>query len=142
MTSRELVYSSLNFEMGSEMRIPRQMWVLPWADEHFPGVKETIQKEFPDDIVHAPGFHTSPVNARTVGDEFKIGTYVDPWGCIFENRQSGIIGEVKQPIVDDWNDTSRVHIPEEALTIDVGQVNAFCRGTDRFVLAGACHRPF
>ncbi|MCF7816450.1 MAG: hypothetical protein K9M54_01095, partial [Kiritimatiellales bacterium] len=98
--------------------------------------------DYPDDIVHAPGCCTSPVNERTVGGMFEVGTYVDEWGCIFENRQSGIVGEVKTPIVEDWEDTSRVHVPEEALTVNIDQVNAFCRETHRFVLAGACQRPF
>ncbi|MDF7824503.1 uroporphyrinogen decarboxylase family protein [Pontiellaceae bacterium B12227] len=142
MTSRERVYATLDFELPEGERVPRQMWVLPWADENHPGSREALLKEFPEDIAHAPGYFTSPVNERTVGGMFKVGTYIDEWGCIFENRQSGIIGEVKTPIVDDWEDTRRVHLPEEALTVDVGQVNAFCGATDQFVIAGACQRPF
>ena len=63
---------------------------------------------------------------------------------MFDNVAKGIIGEVKQPLVtqEDWSDAGRVHIPEELLTFDVNEVNAFCRGTDRFVLAGCCPRPF
>jgi len=142
MTPRERVYATLNFELPAGERIPRQMWVLPWADEHFPGMREKLQLQFPDDIVPAPGCYSSPVNERVVGDMFQVGTYIDEWGCIFENRQCGIIGEVKTPIVDTWEDISRVHFPVEALTIDPEQVNAFCRVTDRFILAGACPRPF
>ncbi|MFR1480211.1 MAG: hypothetical protein ACLSB9_33355, partial [Hydrogeniiclostridium mannosilyticum] len=69
---------------------------------------------------------------------------VDEWGCMFDNVAKGIIGVVKQPLVtqEDWSDAGRVHIPEELLTFDVNEVNAFCRGTDRFVLAGCCPRPF
>lgn len=142
MNSRKLVYKTLDFEMSAGDRIPRHLWWLPWAEENHPGSVATIQQEFPDDIVNAPGFQTMPVNANSVGGMFDVGTYIDEWGCIFENRQRGIIGEVKTPIVDDWDDTGKVHIPEEALSIDIEQVNAFCRATDRFVLAGACQRPF
>lgn len=142
MTSRDRVAATLNFELPDGERVPRQLWALPWADEHFPGVREKILKEFPEDIVSAPGRLAGPVNERVVGDMFAVGTYVDEWGCIFENRQRGIIGEVKTPIVDDWSDTSRVHIPEEALAIDPDGVNSFCRATDQFVIAGACQRPF
>jgi uroporphyrinogen-III decarboxylase len=35
-----------------------------------------------------------------------------------------------------------VRFPEELLTVDVDEVNAFCRNTDRFVIAGTCPRPF
>jgi hypothetical protein len=142
MTPRERVYATLNFELPAGERIPRQMWVLPWADEHHPGMREILQQQFMDDIVHAPGCYFSPVNERVVGGIFQVGTYIDEWGCIFENRQCGIIGEVKTPIVDTWEDICRVHFPVEALTVDPDQVNAFCRATDRFVLAGACQRPF
>lgn len=142
MVSRKLVYRTLDFEMQAGDRIPRHLWWLPWAEEHYPGAVRSIQKEFPDDICNAIGFQTMPVNANGVGDMYAVGTYVDEWGCIFENRQSGIIGEVKTPIVEDWNDTGKVHIPEEALSINISQVNAFCKETDLFVIAGACQRPF
>lgn len=142
MTSRELVYRTLDFEMQEGDRIPRHMWWLPWAEENHPGAVSALQQEFPDDICNAPGFQTMPVNANVTGGMFAVGTYIDEWGCIFENKQSGIIGEVKTPIVEDWDDTSKVHIPEEALSIDINQVNAFCKETDQFVVAGACQRPF
>jgi hypothetical protein len=98
MTSRKRVFDTLNFELPVGECIPRQMWVLPWADEHFPGVKEKLQKQFPDDIAHAPGCYSSPVNERIVGGMFSVGTFIDEWGCIFENKQSGIIGEHCSPI--------------------------------------------
>lgn len=142
MTPRERVYATLNFELPKGERIPRQLWALPWADDHFPGVREDLLQTFPDDMIGAPGYHTRTGNERTVGNMFAVGTYIDEWGCIFENRQRGIVGEVKTPIVDDWSDVSRVHIPEEALSVDIEQVNAFCRNTDCFVLAGLCPRPF
>ena len=140
MTSRKLVYKTLNFEMKPGDRIPRHLWFLPWAEENHPGMVPIIQKEFPDDICMVPGFHT--IQSEVTGSMYDIGTYIDEWGCIWENRQSGIIGEVKTPIIEDWNDTSKVHIPEEALSIDIEKVNAFCKESDRFVLAGAFPRPF
>ena len=140
MTSRELVYASLNFELPKKERIPRQMWALPWADEHYPGARESILQEFPADMNGPPACLKSPF--RTHGGMFQVGTYIDEWGCIFENRQNGIVGEVKTPIVQDWRDTSRVHIPVEALTVDISQVNAFCSNTDQFVMASAGQRPF
>jgi uroporphyrinogen-III decarboxylase len=41
-----------------------------------------------------------------------------------------------------WSDASNAHIPIEWLTIDADEVNRFCADSDRFVLAGACPRPF
>jgi uroporphyrinogen decarboxylase len=140
--SRKRVFDTLNFELPTNERVPRQLWSLPWAEEHFPGSRDAILQAFPNDIVQAPGILKTPVNELTTGGPFAIGTYIDEWGCVFENRQSGIIGEVKHPIVEDWSDTSKVHIPREALTLDIDQVNAFCRETECFVMAGTCQRPF
>ena len=39
MTSKERVLSTLNFTNTQE-RIPRQLWSLPWANEHCPDMME------------------------------------------------------------------------------------------------------
>ncbi len=138
MTHRELVFRAL--DCAGPARAPRQLWSLPWADLHHPGAAASILAELPSDLVSVPGFDRQP--ERTLGDAYAAGTYVDAWGCVFENRQPGVIGEVKRPIVEDWADTSRVHFPTGWLTIDAEQVNAWCRGTDGFRMAGCCPRPF
>ncbi|VGO21927.1 uroporphyrinogen decarboxylase family protein [Pontiella sulfatireligans] len=139
MTSRELVTATLNFEHTG--RIPRQTWLLPWAELNFPGKPEEILSDFPCDLVCAPDLLAGPA-PETEGDAHRIGTFIDEWNCIFENKADGIIGEVKQPIVEDWSDTSRVHIPRELLAIDTEQINAFCHREERFVLRPIVARPF
>lgn len=138
MTSRELVKKSLEFD--SPPRIPRQIWTLPWASDHYPEQLKAIQSEFPDDIISSPAFLRMPL--KTSGDPYTVGTFIDEWGCIFVNRQQGVIGEVKQPALKDWQDLEQLRFPEELLSVDVEAVNAFCKGTDKFVLAGTCPRPF
>lgn len=81
----------------------------------------------------------------TKGDPYAVGEYVDEWGCIFTNIHRGVIGEVKQPIVedDDWGDAGRIHIPEELLSFDVDQLNRSCeKKQDKFLMSGCCPRPF
>ncbi len=140
MTSRELVYKTLNFE--NPERVPRQKWVLPWAQYNHPDALNQLNEDYPDDIVGAPGYNT--VKDQSVGDPTEIGESIDAWGCKFLNYQKGIIGEVKEPLVKDeeWKDAGNVHIPREWLTIDPDKVNAFCKNTDKFVMAGAGPRPF
>jgi uroporphyrinogen-III decarboxylase len=138
MTSRELVKKSLEFD--SPPRIPRQIWTLPWASDRYPEQLKAIQSEFPDDIISSPAFLRMTLKAS--GDPYTVGTFIDEWGCIFENRQQGVIGEVKQPALKDWQDLEQLRFPEELLSVDVEAVNAFCKGTDKFVLAGTCPRPF
>ncbi|MDZ7291835.1 MAG: methyltransferase [candidate division KSB1 bacterium] len=138
MTSRELVKATLDF--AAPARIPRQLWFLPWASERYPEELRKIQQTFPDDIVSAPAFYRTP--PRTFGDRYATGVYVDEWGCRFENAEAGIIGIVQEPLLRDWQEVDQIRIPEELLSIDAAQVNAFCRSTDKFVLSGCCPRPF
>jgi hypothetical protein len=138
MTSRELVISTLKF--SSPPRVPRQLWLLPWAADHFPRELAEIQKKFPDDIVNCPAFFKTTPQRR--GSEYLPGIYVDEWGCIFENRQRGLIGEVKEPLVKNWKEVDKVRVPRERLSTDVRRANEFVRAADQFVLAPTTIRPF
>lgn len=144
MTSRKLVLDTLEFR-GSE-RVPRHLWLLPWAEINHPDNVDNLRKEFPDDIVSAPELLRIP--APVIGSPTEPGLYVDAWGCRFHNLERGIIGEVKEPIVPDsddgWDDTSAVQIPEEWLSLDIAAVNDWIRREhpDTFVLAGSCPHPF
>ena len=142
MTSRELVANTLSGKNTG--RAPRQLWYLPWAEMYHPDGLMKIKKDFPNDIINiGAGLSVHP---KTEGDPHEIGTYVDAWGCVFTNSQRGVIGEVKRPIVtdDEWEDTGKVHIPEELLTFSVKDANENVKkyGGDKFTLGGCCPRPF
>jgi len=138
-TSRELVYQALNFE--GPARAPRQLWRLPWAEMYCEAELKAILAAFPDDIGGVPGFHAE--TAKTEGDPHRVGRYVDDWGSVFTNIQDGVIGEVKDPLIEDWEtDTEKVHVPQEWLTIDPDRINRACAESDAFIMAGACPRPF
>ena len=141
MTSRDLVNATLNFENKSG-RVPRQMWTLPWAFDNEGEIVQKIQREFPDDIVTAPAVLKKPTIAK--GDQYAVGEFSDEWGCKFTNIHKGVIGEVKEALVteEDWSDWENIHIPIELLDFDIEEVNAFCKSTDKFVIAGCCPRPF
>ncbi len=137
MTSKELVIKTLEFKKPE--RIPRQLWLLPWAVDNFPNELEYIKNTFPDDIVHCPGFHDDP--PKTHGNPFEVGTYIDEWGCIFENRQAGVIGEVKKPAINDMSNYD-LYPPLESLKINKKKIKEFCKNNDNFLLGGCCPRPF
>ncbi len=138
MTSRELVKRTIEFR--SPERVPRQLWILPWAERTWPRELAAIKARFPDDIVTAPPFLKEPL--RTSGDEYAPGIFVDEWGCRFENRQWGIIGEVKDPVIRTWRDLDKVRFPRERLTVDRRRVDGFCASTEAFVLSKTSVRPF
>lgn len=138
MNSRDLVRKTLAFD--SPERIPRHVWILPWAEEKYPDVIKTLHKDFPDDIVDAPAVYKEHLG--TVGDRYSPGVYVDEWGCTFDNLQSGTIGIVQKPLIADWKELEDFQVPEAVLSLDKEEVNAFCKQTDKFVLAGTVVRPF
>lgn len=142
MTSRELVLRTLEFR-NTTGKVPREVWTLPWARMTYGQEFDRIMQDFPNDILTArPKMHeTSRVSK---GDMHKVGIYVDDWGCIFENKQDGIIGEVKEPLVkdEDWEDWENVTIPQNWLSFDNDEVNRYCQSVDGFVLAGCYPRPF
>jgi hypothetical protein len=145
--SRQLVYETLGFENPS--RVPRQLWELPWASMHHPEQLRRIKRDFPDDITVTPvgdgrtaeAFQTREADPH--GDPFRVGRYVDVWGCTFENLQPGVVGEVKQPPVSaDWTGLDELKAPELCLRVDRDAVNRYCKTTSTFVLAGDWARPF
>ncbi len=136
--SRELVRRTLEFSAPD--RIPRQIWLLPWAENKYPEELIQIKKQFPDDLVSAPALYTRPL--RVQGERYTRGEYVDEWGCTFTNPQDGIIGIVHKPLVGDWQGLDTFEPPEDMLHVDIEGINRFCRETDQFVLAGHVVRPF
>jgi hypothetical protein len=138
-TSRELVRQTLEF--ASPSRAPRQLWLLPWAQHVYPDELADLRRDFPDDIGGVSG-HWAALPA-TRGNPTEPGEYVDEWGSVFVNIHRGVIGEVKQPLIADWDtDTARVHFPREWLTIDRDAVNRDCAASDLFIMAATCPRPF
>jgi len=138
MDSRELVRRTLAFD--SPERIPRQCWILPWAEEKYPDIVERLHSDFPDDIADAPAVYKEPLGIK--GDRYSPGIYVDEWGCTFDNLQSGTIGIVCEPLIKDWKDLDNFKTPDAVLSLDQDVVNTFCKDTDKFVLSGTVVRPF
>ena len=138
MNSRQLVYETLEF--NAPKRVPRDLWLLPWATNNHAEKVRQIRQKYPDDFGGPPVQYADPI--QTVGDPYVIGTYTDEWGSTFDNIQAGVIGEVRSPQVKSWDDWKTVKPPTAMLDFDVDSVNAFCRESDKFVFGGCCPRPF
>lgn len=143
MTGRERVTSCLRFERPD--RVPRDLWVLPWATTHFPKEVQEIRDHFPTDFGGAGDvYRPSP---RVKGDMYGVGSATDDWGCVFTNIHAGVIGEVNAPLVaelDDWD--KAVQPPYETLPADLDaardRVNRACAESSGFVRASCCARPW
>lgn len=144
-TSREIVQRCLQFE--TPQRMPRQMWVLPWAAIHYPGTLKELSERFPPDF-DAPDFFYKP-SPKVKGDPHKKGFYTDEWGCTFENIQNGIIGEVREPILRDITDWQLVEPPIEQLPSGERElqqaydtISRYYEKSDKFVMANINPRPW
>lgn len=144
-TSREIVRKCLTFK-GPD-RIPRHVWHLPWAEIYYPEAVRALHERFPSDFAGADYFY--PPAAREKGDPYKKGQYTDAWGCVFENLQDGIIGEVRRPILQDITDCKALEPPYEQLPQSAlkkqamfDRVNRFCENSDKFVFANNNPHPW
>ena len=141
-TSREIVQKCIKFE--NPERIPRDQWVLPWANIHYPRELERIQNRFPTDFKTVEWFY-SP-SPRIKGDAYQKGYYTDEWGCTFKNLQDGIIGEVEDPILPDISDWKSVKPPYEQLPTNFqkayDEISRLYEASDMFMLANICPRPW
>lgn len=76
-TPREIVQRTLRFECPP--RLPRDLWALPWAEEHSPQGLAELRRRWPGDLGRVPDvYRPSP---RVRGAQYAVGTYVDEWGC-------------------------------------------------------------
>jgi uroporphyrinogen decarboxylase len=141
MTSRERVIKCLNFDTPD--RMPREIWCLPYAVKKYPEIIKEISGKYPSDFGDAGNVYRKSPRAR--GDAYQIGDSIDEWGCSFVNLQYGIIGEVKEPLVDELENWKNAKPPYEILPENAVQardaVNAAC-AADKFVRATCCPRPW
>ena len=140
--SREIVIRSLTFQ--NPERMPRDIWILPWAETHHPEVVKILKERYPSDFITSQYFY--PPSQKVKGDAYKKGEYIDEWGCTFINLQDGIIGEVKSPLIQDIADWKSVAPPYEQLPKNTKEhyetISRFYERTDKFVLSNCCPRPW
>jgi len=141
-TPREIINRCLTFTYPE--RLPRDLWILPWAEIHYPDAVATAKLKFPSDTAIAD-YSDSPSSLQGK-ERYEVGRYRDEWGCEFVNVTKGIIGEVREPLIKYISDWKSVKPPYAKLPENESQardrVNRFCAGTDKFVMANSCPRPW
>jgi hypothetical protein len=141
-TSRELVTRCLKFEFPE--RIPRDLWVLPWASMNYPEALRTIREKFTLDFESPPNVYQP--SSRRQGNEYSPGIFIDEWGVAFTNIQAGVIGEVRQPIIQEITDWKSVQPPYEILPADYARARGILKqqhdNSTKFIIGGCCPRPW
>ncbi len=140
MTSRENVKACITFNHPD--RVPRDLWLLPWSECHYPDEIAAILRRFPSDFSAPPmPYHSSSVSR---GDPYAAGAFTDEWGCRFVNIHPGLFGEVKEPIIANLSDGKTIQPPYETLPSDIGSardvVNRFCGSVETFTRAPCATR--
>lgn len=139
MTSRERVLRALNFNQPD--RAPRDLWALPGVPMFRAEELHSVQERFPADFGTPQGRYGASTRSR--GDVAQIGEYVDEWGCTWSVAEVGVIGEVRNPPLDDWADLASWTPPWELLdNADLDNVDAGCAQSDLFIRASTHVRPF
>ena len=111
MLSRERVRRALEF--GRPDRVPRDLWWLPAVDMKQKADLRSVIEEYDFDIetpsftpgaserqkgqptLAVPGSHP-PISLPRAGER-----YMDEWGSVWHIAEDGVIGEVKEPVLDD-----------------------------------------
>ncbi len=137
MTRRERVIAALQGRPPD--RIPRAYTAVPGFHHEHPGALERIEQRFPQDV--APCGWRPPEGA-THGDPFDVGTYVDEWGCVFENVHRGVVGQVKHPIIQSYTDLDTYRPPTHLIGQGMEDVDRTCEATDGFTLTPFPLQPF
>ena len=138
MTSRERIIKALNFEETD--RLPRDLWFLESCRINYGEEVDRVAEEYPSDIGY-PRYDPPrmPYQVGTTGLDLK---YVDEWGCGWEAKEPGIIGEVVNRPIKDWSDLQSYRPPFQLVGKGMDRVNESCAQSDKFMLTGCCPRPF
>lgn len=139
MNSRERVQRAVRREKPD--RVPRDLWVLPGVSEGRKAEYEAHLRRYPVDIGTCSWRPGS--TGRESGVRYRTGRYRDYWGVTFEAAEDGVIGEVKDPVMADWNNLDGFTVPWAFLKeADWSKVDSSCRASDKFILANTEARPF
>ena len=140
MTPRERVIRTLT--QKSVDRPPYDLWTLPGVAMFQKDDLDAFTRDYPADMVSTPtGYKPAK---REKGTPSVVGSSTDAWGCVFEVKEDGVVGEVKHPLfADEYEGLDRYEAPWEVLEgIDRAQIALECAQTDHFVLANTHTRPF
>lgn len=137
MNSRERVLATLEFRNPD--RIPRDVWLLPAAKNEYGEQLDEILKAKEGDIVQIAG----PLDMGVEPRYYEPGEFVDPWGCGWKNIQRGLIGEVKAPVFEEYDDIDTYQPPTEqflkeweAEKENLAQTVAEYRKQGKFIIGG------
>jgi uroporphyrinogen decarboxylase len=139
MTSRDRVRAALTF--SNPDRLPRDLWSLPYVSLFRNEEMTDLLKRFPVDIGRpelSPG--SDDLDLQKLAHP---GSYRDEWGSVWYVGEPGVVGEVKEPVLNDWSALRSFRPPWDFLhSRNWDHVNRTCDQSSLFMVSGVCARPF
>lgn len=99
MTSRERVIATITFK-GSD-RIPIDVWPVSASFIRYGKIVKELFEKHPIDFVN-PNYPTKWEQGK-LHPLFRLGTYTDEWGVVWENRNEGYSGMDKVHPLENWS---------------------------------------
>ena len=136
MKSKERVIKTLTF--NNPDRVPIDFWTLPATKLKYGQPLEDLKTESDLDILFAPCqvFNDLSADYR----HYHIGSFTDTWGSGWRCLQEGIVGEVKNPALDDITLIDGYMAPKDLLPKtedDLTDIQNFVKEhSDKFILGG------
>lgn len=134
MNSKERVISAINFENPDRLPIihaPLPIALIKYGDEII-----NIMKRFPQDF--GPSEFRIPKH-NDLAFNYRSGINKDEWGTVWEGRFEGLVGQVKETPISDWEKIESYKFPSlyDETQIKVGKNNVIKAKEDGlFVLLG------
>jgi uroporphyrinogen decarboxylase len=137
MDSRERVIRTLEFNQPD--RIPVDLWTLPAAFLQYGKALEDLLEASVRDIIAVAG----PLDIPSDPHSYEIGTHTDDWGCVWTKLQAGMIGEVKKPVFNTYEQIDTYRAPVEKFKSqwreyrpELENKTTALRGKGQFILGG------
>jgi uroporphyrinogen decarboxylase len=139
MTGRERVRAALTFNRPD--RVPRDLWALPYVTLFEKESFDAVIQKYPMDIGTSqlsPGWSDKVIKASA-----SAGSYVDDWGSEWHVGEPGVVGEVRKPVLYDWDNLKSFQPPWNLIRKrDLSYANKSCEESDKFMLSDVTARPF
>lgn len=133
MTSRERVWAAIRFEHPD--RIPICHGVLPGAIDRYGEGMQAVLDRYPSDFAGQGGCYCGSYD----DPQYRLGTDVDAWGCVWSNLGHGTIGQVSGHPLADWAALPTYRPPDPGAE-DWPAFDAYVeqgRRQEKFVMGGA-----
>jgi uroporphyrinogen decarboxylase len=121
MTDRENLERTVRFE--SPERIPMSFHINPSCWHHYP--QEALQELMADHPLLFPGFEASggPVQVEIAPHVRSGRPFTDPWGCVWETADDGIVGAVVNHPLERWENFDGYRPPNPDVVTHWGPID-------------------